>query len=89
MGSNLSNSTGLSGSGNVGTSAGIPKAKKKNNISQLSSDASKYSKSLMANAALLSNRGSTSQLKKHHLAGEQSHRDSPQEHSAVKQFDFV
>jgi hypothetical protein len=85
VGSNFSNSTGLSGSGNIGTS-GIPKAKKKTNTSQLSGDAIQSNRPLMANAGLHSQRG-TSYQKKYHA--DQLRKQSPQDHSAVKKFDFT
>lgn len=94
IGSNVSNSTGLSGSATLNqVSSGIPKAKKKNNTSQLSGDAAnKNNKSLMANSGLNSHRGSSSKQQKT-LAKDQMQRDSPREnsreHSSIKKFDFM
>lgn len=90
VGSNVSNSTGLSGSATLNqVSSGIPKAKKKNNTSQLSGDAAnKNNKSLMVNSGLNSHRGSSFKQQKT-LAKEQVQRDSPREHSSIKKFDFM
>lgn len=90
VGSNVSNSTGLSGSATLGQAgSGIPKAKKKTNTSQLSGDAAhKNNKSLMGNSGLNSHRGSSSKQQKTQVK-DQAQRDSPRDHSSIKKFDFT
>lgn len=86
MGSNVSNSTGLSGSATLNqVSSGIPKAKKQNN-SQLSGDAQIKNNKVLS--GIHSHRGSSSKQQQT-LVKEAAQRDSPQDHSSIKKFDFM